>query len=341
MFRSLDPGAELLGHSRFWGNLGIGYVTQIFLVSILLLIRLLVPMKLVPPSFPMEVTWLTPAVPSRAPEPEPVKQAPAPPRATLLAAAPTSSGHLELPPVEAPPVLSARPAMEPTLPAAPSRVPTLAPQPKLGTFATSQLPGAPAALPPSKLQTGGFGDPNGLPGAGPGNGRLIAARVGAFDLPKGEGYGNGTSGSQGVPGRVASSGFSQTAPISAAAARMRLGQGQTIAHSGFGDVVPVLSIRPIPAQTAGPPVSPAVVTSKPNPAYTDEARRLRIEGEVVMEVMFPKTGKPQVLHIFEKLGHGLDESAITAVTKIEFKPAQQAGSPVDSKAMVRVVFKLA
>jgi TonB family protein len=94
-------------------------------------------------------------------------------------------------------------------------------------------------------------------------------------------------------------------------------------------------------QTAGPPVSPAVVTAKPTPVYTDEARRLRIEGEVVMEVMFPKTGKPQVLRILERLGHGLDESAITAVTKIEFTPAYQLGSPVDSKAVVRVVFKLA
>jgi TonB family protein len=170
---------------------------------------------------------------------------------------------------------------------------------------------------------------------------LIAARVGSFDLPKGDGYGNGTGGSQGMAGRVASSGFSETAPVIAAADRTRIGEAPSLARSSFGDIVPALSIRPLPIQTAGPPVTPAVVTAKPRPVYTDEARRLRIEGEVVMEVMFPKTGKPQVLRVIEKLGHGLDESAIAAVTKIEFNPAKQAGTPVDSKAIVRVVFKLA
>lgn len=340
MFRSLDPGAELLGHSRFLSNLGIGYVSQIFLLSVLLLLRLLYPMALVPASFPMEVTWLTPAVPSKAPEPTAVKQAQPPIRAAIRVPAASPAHRLELPAVEAPLVVSARPASALNLPTTPSRVPTLAPQPKLGTFANQQLGPAPG-LPPSKVQTGGFGDPNGLQGVGPGTGRLIAARIGAFDLPKGEGYGNGTGGSIGVPGRVASSGFSDTAPVRPAADKARPGPIPTVGRSGFGDVVPVLSVRAIPAQTAGPPVTPAVVTAKPNPAYTDEARRLRIEGEVVMEVMFPKTGKPQVLRMIEQLGHGLDESALTAVTKIQFKPAQQAGTPVDSKAIVRVVFKLA
>ncbi len=45
--------------------------------------------------------------------------------------------------------------------------------------------------------------------------------------------------------------------------------------------------------------------------------------------------------MIERPGHDMDESATAAVTKIEFKPAQQAGAPIDSKAIVQVVFKLA
>src|SRR5581483_12342710 len=203
MFRSLDPGAELLAHSRFWGPLGIGYASEILVVLVLLLARLLYPLGLDRTTFPMEVTWLTPAVPWKAaPAPPPAIQTTTKAKPLILHTA--SDPKLQLPAVEAPPVLAAKAESTLALPSTPSRVPTLAPQPKLGTFATQQ-PSTTRGLPPSKVQTGGFGDPNGLPGTGPGTGRLIAGRVGAFDLPKGEGYGNGTGGSTGTRGRVANS----------------------------------------------------------------------------------------------------------------------------------------
>jgi hypothetical protein len=41
------------------------------------------------------------------------------------------------------------------------------------------------------------------------------------------------------------------------------------------------------------------------------------------------------------LGHGLDEAAVTAATKIKFKPAQRNGAAVDSTAIVHVMFQLA
>ena len=52
---------------------------------------------------------------------------------------------------------------------------------------------------------------------------------------------------------------------------------------------------------------PAEVISKPTPAYTAEARNLRIEGEVVLEVVFEASGKLRVLRVVQGLGHGLDE----------------------------------
>ena len=63
--------------------------------------------------------------------------------------------------------------------------------------------------PIQKVQTGGFGDPNGLkPSANskPG-GKLIASAAGSFDLPAGPGYGNGTGGAKGIRGTVASADF--------------------------------------------------------------------------------------------------------------------------------------
>src|SRR5436190_22999301 len=62
-------------------------------------------------------------------------------------------------------------------------------------------------LPVNKVQTGGFGDPNGLPGKGNPNKTTNVARLGSPALPGGDGYGNGTGGAKGVRGTVASTGF--------------------------------------------------------------------------------------------------------------------------------------
>jgi TonB family protein len=83
------------------------------------------------------------------------------------------------------------------------------------------------------------------------------------------------------------------------------------------------------------------ITFKPNPAYTDEARNLKLQGEVLLEVMFGATGSLHVNRVVRGLGHGLDDTAIAAANKMRFKPAMRAGQPVDSTAVVHVVFQLA
>src|SRR5664279_254590 len=78
---------------------------------------------------------------------------------------------------------------------------------KTNVFSTgsSATPTMPAA--PQKVQTGGFGDPNGVP-ASDNHGRPITiAQAGSFNMPSGPGYGNGTGGSKGARGVVASTGF--------------------------------------------------------------------------------------------------------------------------------------
>jgi hypothetical protein len=48
-----------------------------------------------------------------------------------------------------------------------------------------------------------------------------------------------------------------------------------------------------------------------------------------------------VNRVVRGLGHGLDEAAIKAASQMRFKPAQRVGTPVDSTAIVHVVFQLA
>ena len=83
------------------------------------------------------------------------------------------------------------------------------------------------------------------------------------------------------------------------------------------------------------------ITFKPNPNYTEEAKNLKLEGEVLLEVMFGADGQLHVNRVVRGLGHGLDEAAVVAANKMRFKAALRNGVPVDSTAVVHVVFQLA
>jgi len=89
-------------------------------------------------------------------------------------------------------------------------------------------------------------------------------------------------------------------------------------------------------------VQPVEILAKPNPIYTEEARKLRLEGEVLLEVVFPASGGTvQVIRVIRGLGHGLDEAAVRAAQQIRYKPAKRDGQPVDFPATVHIVFQLA
>ena len=88
-------------------------------------------------------------------------------------------------------------------------------------------------------------------------------------------------------------------------------------------------------------MTPVEVLQKPTPTYTDEARKLHIEGEVLLEVEFGASGRLRVLRVVRGLGHGLDEAAMTAAEKIRYKPAMRQGQPVNSTATLHIVFQIA
>ncbi len=142
------------------------------------------------------------------------------------------------------------------------------------------------------------------------------------------------------PRAVASTGFANAGATPTPSSAAPVGSG-SVERGSFGDFVVVA--RPSrPRETTRPePDIPVEIISKPKPLYTDEARRLRVEGEVVLEVTFAATGRLSIHRIVQGLGHGLDEAAVDAARSIDFKPARRAGQPVDYRATLRVVFQLA
>jgi TonB family protein len=203
-----------------------------------------------------------------------------------------------------------------------------------GDFGSSATPTVNA--PVEKVQTGGFGDPNGLTGQGKSNAKLVAASTGAFDLPQGAGTGNGSGGANGLKGTVASAGFGNgIAQTGATAGRKVVAQS-----SGFGTQEVAQNVKTVQVNN-GPATNPVEITYKPSPTYTDDARQLQLQGEVLLEVVFGADGKLQVNRVVRGLGHGLDENAIAATNKIQFKPATRNGTAVDSTLVVHVVFQLA
>jgi TonB family protein len=221
----------------------------------------------------------------------------------------------------------------------PPSTPVIPHQPvRTNVFSTGSSEPATLAKAADKVQTGGFGDPNGVPANGDPRKAVTIAAAGSFNLPSGPGYGNGTGGAHGARGVTVSAGFGNGVTI----ADNRTSSHAAVRQSGFGDAEPIASTQLHRQQAdAAPKLVPAEVTFKPLPVYTDEARKLRIEGEVLLEVVFESSGKLQILRVVRGLGHGLDEAAVRAAEKIRFKPAERDGQPTDSTAVLHIIFQIA
>jgi TonB family protein len=208
---------------------------------------------------------------------------------------------------------------------------------KVGTMSSGNATPATVKAPVEKVQTGGFGDPAGLPGKGNPNAHLIVNASGLNTLPTGPGYGNGTGGDKGVRGTVASTGFGNgtaNPPPSG-------GKRGNVQAGGFGDATVAAETAKKKTVNDGPADTAVVILDKPKPEYTSEGRSMKLEGDVVLEVVFLTSGHVQVTRVVSGLGHGLDESASKAAQQIKFKPALREGQPVDYPARVRIEFRLA
>lgn len=153
-----------------------------------------------------------------------------------------------------------------------------------------------------------IGDMTGPPGStssGPGSGGGIGTGTGTGVGPgKGSGYGPGEGGGMGG-GRGGGIGS---------------GVGPYVVGNGVSEPIPIYS---------------------PRPNYTEEARKARMEGVLVLQAIIRKDGTVDSFHVVKGLGYGLDEISInTIATKWKFKPGTLKGVPVDVLANIEVTFRL-
>jgi TonB family protein len=87
--------------------------------------------------------------------------------------------------------------------------------------------------------------------------------------------------------------------------------------------------------------SRAVIVTKPKPGYTRDARRIGVQGYVILKVALSGNRKIDRVRVVRGLPRGLTENAIKAACKIEFRPAMKAGQPVSQWLNVEYVFRLA
>ena len=239
---------------------------------------------------------------------------------------------------------------KPDLPPAPK------PVVKTGSFQDAQL--AKAALVPKQVTVGGFGDPHGVQSAeNPKPSPVLMAKVGAFESPTGAGQTGG--GGRLDSGSVRQSGFGSTAASGVANGNGRavaalrtggFGDGVSgtpggnghgaglVRSSSFGDSVAAPQHSGSPSVVAA--FSPVEILFKPKPSYSAEAREMRLEGQVSLEVVFAASGAVRVVRVLKGLGHGLDEAAQQAALQVRFKPATRSGTAVDQNATISITFEL-
>jgi TonB family protein len=337
---------SLLPESRTpWTEFVFSFGTQSLAIALLLGVRLLQPSALETHENNYRAMQLVPT-------PAPVNQQPQPVRLLhepMVEARPDPAPEaLRLPVPQPKPKMEEAPAPEVRIaskkldPLPPNLRPVIPKQlVRTNVFSTGSSAAPTIARAPEKVQTGGFGDPNGVP-AKASEGKVVnIAQLGSYDLPAGPGKGNGTGGANGVRGVVASAGFGNgiatgdnTGHVSASRSAVR--------PAGFGDAdgpaLPTVHSRP--AESTSKMIQ-AEILSKPVPAYTVEARNLRIEGEVLLEVVLEATGRVHVVRVVRGLGHGLDDEAMRAAGQIHFKPASRDGQPADSTVVLHIIFQLA
>jgi len=317
------------------------YSVQTVALLVVINLNLLYPARLELPRRYM-ITNLVPYEPPVPQTPQPVNPRLMPKITKPVAETPPMTASLTLPPLPKPKKREAE-VQAPELKNSSVRLPQLpAERPVVKAIATNMFSTGSSAMPTtnrpaSQVQTGGFGDPNGVP-ARESNGRGVNINAfGAWELPSGPGRGNGTGGANGVPGVVASAGFGNGVAVGGP----KTGNSGSVKPSGFVDSTPAPERQPKKVAAKEPPTTPVEILSKPKPKYTEEGRKLKIEGEVRLEVQFTATGEVRVIRVVQGLGHGLDEQAVRAAEQIKFKPAQREGQSVDSNATLHIIFQLA
>jgi len=94
-----------------------------------------------------------------------------------------------------------------------------------------------------------------------------------------------------------------------------------------------------PLRVGGDVRAPVVIETV-EPSYTEEARKARIRGIVIVEAVIGSDGVVKKAHVLKPLPFGLDQAAIDAVKQWKFKPGMLDGKPVDVVFNLTVNFRI-
>jgi TonB family protein len=198
----------------------------------------------------------------------------------------------------------------------------VAPDPKPPTIKNPSLPVAatvvadPLLVPPDArvLPYGDFKSKSTDPSSGPGSGNGIGTgRGGGIGPGEGGGIGPGRGGNIGGGDR-------------------NDGGGGAGGGGGGGDYNRIFSGKEVSSK--------ARVLSKPEPQYTEEARKNQITGTVVLRAVFTSGGQVTSIRAVSGLPFGLTERAIAAARQIKFSPATKDGRPVSMYIQLEYNFNL-
>jgi TonB family protein len=98
--------------------------------------------------------------------------------------------------------------------------------------------------------------------------------------------------------------------------------------------------NPSGAYRIGAGVSAPMVLFKIEPEYSEEARKAKFQGSVMLSIVVDQYGEPQDIKVLRPLGMGLDQQAMDAVRRWVFKPGRKDGSSVAVFAQIEVSFHL-
>jgi TonB family protein len=206
-------------------------------------------------------------------------------------------------------------------PPQPSTIP--APIPKFPTVKNPSLPVAGIDIDPAlwkQLPMPGYGDPRStstLPSSGPGDG-------GGMGNSNGTGIGDGLGPGFG-PGEGGNTGGGPKGPPGGG------GPGGSDGNNPY-DPDRIYSSPQVTER--------ARVISKPEPQYTEDARRNQITGTVILRAVFSRTGEVTNVRAVNALPFGLTERAIAAARLIRFRPATKDGRPVNVYMQLEYNFNL-
>jgi protein TonB len=90
----------------------------------------------------------------------------------------------------------------------------------------------------------------------------------------------------------------------------------------------------------GGSVRPPVAIFTPDPEFSEEARKAKFSGNVMVSLIVDPSGKPRNVHVLRGVGMGLDQKAVEAVEQYKFKPAMKDGKPVAVYVNIEVNFQI-